>query len=66
MPAPGYTTKSAFWQLSVPAILEQLTSNPDGLSNAEAALRLARFGPNLIHGERKKTVTAFVLWWKRC
>jgi Mg2+-importing ATPase len=33
-----------------------MAANPDGLRSAEAALRLTRFGPNLIHGERKKAL----------
>ena len=36
--------------------MEQLAASPDGLSSAEAALRLASFGPNLIHEERKRAL----------
>ena len=56
MPAPAFKTESPFWQLPVKALLEQLAASPDGLSSAEAAPRLTRFGPNLIHGERKKAL----------
>jgi|GEM_PF-1008221 len=56
MPAPAIKTDSPFWQLPVTALLEQLSASHDGLSSAEAALRLTRFGPNLIHGERKKAL----------
>ena len=56
MPAPAIKTDSPFWQLPVTALLEQLAASPDGLSSAEAALRLAQYGPNLIHGERKKAL----------
>ncbi len=48
--------KTAFWQLPLAALQEQLNSSADGLSSAEAAARLARFGPNLIHGERKRAL----------
>src|SRR5512136_1200802 len=56
MSSPAIKTESSFWQLPVTALQEQLTASPDGLSSAEAALRLTRFGPNLIHGERKKAL----------
>ncbi len=56
MVAPAVKTGSHFWQLPVTVLLEQLAASPDGLSSAEAALRLTRFGPNLIHGERKKAL----------
>ena len=58
MPASPVKTESRFWQLPVAALLENLNSSASGLSSAEAALRLARFGPNLIHAERKR---AFIL-----
>ncbi|MGZ3608416.1 MAG: P-type ATPase, partial [Syntrophales bacterium] len=45
-----------FWQLPTATLLENLQSSPAGLSNAEATARLARFGPNLIHGERKQAL----------
>ena len=56
MPAPTVKTDCSFWQLSVTKLLEHLGTSPDGLSSAEATLRLARFGPNIIHGERKKAL----------
>lgn len=45
-----------FWQLPVADLMEQLNSNPEGLSSAEAAAPLACFGPNLIHAERKRAL----------
>jgi P-type Mg2+ transporter len=45
-----------FWQLSFKELLKRLDAGPDGLTGAEAAIRLARFGPNLIHGERKRAL----------
>ncbi|KAI3601500.1 Mg(2+) transport ATPase, P-type (plasmid) [Cupriavidus necator H850] len=56
MPTPAVKTDSAFWQLPVAALLKQVATNPDGLSSAVAAARLAQFGPNLIHGERKRAL----------
>lgn len=56
MPTPAVKADSAFWQLPVAALLEQVATSPDGLSSAVAASRLAQFGPNLIHGERKRAL----------
>ena len=56
MPAPEKSADAPFWQLPVAAVLERLASTPDGLSGAEAARRLEEYGPNLIHGERKKAL----------
>ena len=56
MPTPSVKTEPPFWQLSVTALMERLNSSLGGLSNAEAAARLIRFGPNLIHAERKRAL----------
>jgi P-type Mg2+ transporter len=56
MPTPAIKTDYPFWQLPVTALLGQVAARPDGLSSAEAAARLAQFGPNLIHGERKRAL----------
>ncbi|GAB7541781.1 magnesium-translocating P-type ATPase [Cupriavidus sp. 8B] len=56
MPTPAVTPDSAFWQLPVTVLLEQVATSLDGLSSAVAAARLAQFGPNLIHGERKRAL----------
>ena len=53
---PAAKAEPPFWQLPVTALMEQLGSSPEGLSSAEAALRLAQFGPNLIHAERKRAL----------
>ncbi|OPY16656.1 MAG: Magnesium-transporting ATPase, P-type 1 [Syntrophus sp. PtaB.Bin075] len=47
---------SRFWQLPMATLLDQLGSSHQGLSHAEASARLAGFGPNLIHGERKRAL----------
>jgi len=58
MPSPAVDIQavSRFWQLPIATLLEHLNSSPEGLSNAEASVRLAHFGPNLIHGERKQVL----------
>jgi Mg2+-importing ATPase len=52
VPEPEAST-SAFWALAPDAALEIADSSPEGLSAAEAAARLARFGPNRI-GDRRR------------
>jgi Mg2+-importing ATPase len=42
-----------FWQLDAEAAYSTVDSRPAGLSQAEAASRLARFGPNRIEGARR-------------
>ena len=57
MPTPATKADSPFWQLPISALLGQVAASPDGLSSAEAAARLAQFGPNLIHGEKNKILS---------
>jgi Mg2+-importing ATPase len=56
MAAFAIKTDDPFWRLPVAALLQQLAASPQGLSSAEAAARLTRFGPNRIHGERKQAL----------
>jgi P-type Mg2+ transporter len=56
MPTPSAKTEPPFWQIHAAALMERLSSSPDGLSSAEAAARLFQFGPNLIHAERKRAL----------
>jgi Mg2+-importing ATPase len=56
MAPPVIRTDISYWRLPIADLLAQLAASPDGLSNAEAATRQARFGPNVIHGERKRAV----------
>ena len=51
MPAP-----IRFWQLPLADLLDQLDTSTEGLDSATAAVRLAHYGPNLIHGERKSAL----------
>lgn len=56
MPTSTSSSDRPFWRVPVAALSAQLASGPDGLGAAEAAARLARYGPNLVHGERKKAL----------
>ncbi len=56
MPVSVGKNELSFWQLPIAALQEQLGAGPDGLRNAEAAARLERFGPNVIHAERKRAL----------
>ena len=56
MPTSTSSSDRPFWRVPVAALSAQLGSGPDGLGAAEAAARLARYGPNLVHGERKKAL----------
>ncbi len=51
----------SYWSLSIPALLESVQSNPDGLSASEAEERLARFGRNVLGGGRRVTVLGLLL-----
>jgi Mg2+-importing ATPase len=53
---PSSPPGARFWQLPLGALLQQLGASHAGLSSAEAAARLAQYGPNLIHGERKSAL----------
>ena len=53
MMVPTSKDQTPFWQLPIAALLEQIGSGPSGLTGAEAATRLARFGPNRVHAEKK-------------
>jgi P-type Mg2+ transporter len=46
----------AFWQQDVTALLERYKATPGGLTSNEATVRLTRYGPNLLHVQRRKTL----------
>ncbi|WP_336966112.1 magnesium-translocating P-type ATPase [Sphingobium aquiterrae] len=50
-----------FWQGSPDSILQQLASNGDGLSSAEAAARLLRDGPNMSVQARRRHILGELL-----
>ena len=43
----------AFWQQDVTALLEHHKATPAGLTSSEAAVRLTRYGPNILHTQRR-------------
>ena len=45
--------RAEFWSLSAPELLETLSVSPKGLTDRDAAGRLARFGPNLLKPKRR-------------
>lgn len=47
---------SDFRQQPLPSLLASLATSSDGLGSAEASLRLQQFGPNEIHGERRRAL----------
>src|SRR3989344_1999369 len=60
MPSPDLIAKTPFWSLSPEKTLETLRSREEGLSEEEAAERLAQFGKNTIKdGGIRKTK---ILW----
>ncbi len=44
------------WRVPIDVLLARVTSSRDGLSSAEAGLRLARFGPNSVSSDRRRTL----------
>jgi Mg2+-importing ATPase len=49
-------TNSSFWQIPIDELMVQMASDPIGLSSTESDLRLAQFGKNIIHGEKKHSL----------
>jgi Mg2+-importing ATPase len=45
-----------FWQQSVPELLSRLSATAAGLISSEAADRLKKFGPNMLHPPRKRAL----------
>jgi Mg2+-importing ATPase len=45
--------QSDFWSIPADDLLKQLGSRPDGLTGAEAAERLKRYGPNLLKARKR-------------
>ena len=56
---PATLPDHAYWNRAAPEVLAAFASRPQGLSSAEAAERLARFGPNAV--EESRDVAAFRL-----
>src|SRR5271167_2463785 len=53
MTSDGGPRERNFWQIALADLERQLGASPNGLSSAEAALRLLRFGPNTLEGRRR-------------
>jgi len=56
MSTPPPQSDLSYWRLPIADLLAKLSASPNGLSNAEAATRLDRFGPNVVSAERKRAV----------
>ncbi len=46
----------AFWQQTVTELLERHKVTPAGLTSSEAAERLTRYGPNILHTQRRNAL----------
>jgi Mg2+-importing ATPase len=47
---------SSFWRHGVGTLFDALGATPQGLGSGDAAARLATFGPNLLHTQRKRAL----------
>ena len=57
MPADTRNTAANFcWSQPVVSLLSDLDADPGGLSSTEAAVRLARFGPNVLRVHRERAL----------
>ncbi|MFZ5594177.1 MAG: magnesium-translocating P-type ATPase [Pseudomonadota bacterium] len=57
MPTDTQDTAANFcWARPVASLLSDLGATPGGLSNSEAAARLERFGPNVLHVHRERAL----------
>ena len=54
----------AFWSLSTPEMLQQLQAIQEGLTDAEATQRLARYGANLLPPKRSDVLTLLLAQFK--
>lgn len=64
-PEPGASSgpgdHGPFWSIPIAQLLEDLKTSEDGLSSAEAAARLERFGPNTLAERRRSDVPALLM-----
>jgi Mg2+-importing ATPase len=54
-------SQSAYWSQPPEALLAALGTSPNGLTSADAAQRLERYGPNTLKARRKDTALALFL-----
>jgi Mg2+-importing ATPase len=53
--------KAELWREPLADLFARLNATPDGLSSAEAAARLARYGPNVLRAARRQTFLLLAL-----
>jgi magnesium-transporting ATPase (P-type) len=58
---PARSEKAAFWSSPLAELFTRLNATPAGLSSAEAASRLARYGPNVLRATRRQTFLLLAL-----
>jgi P-type Mg2+ transporter len=58
---PAAAAKAGFWAEPVSDVFAELQATPTGLTVAEAAVRLARFGPNTLTPPRRNDALALLL-----
>jgi Mg2+-importing ATPase len=58
---PDRSEKAAFWSEPLAELFSRLGATPAGLSSAEAASRLARYGPNVLRAARRQTFLLLAL-----
>jgi Mg2+-importing ATPase len=61
VPATASDRQAAFWREPLAALLARLGATPAGLSSAEAASRLDRYGPNVLRAARRQTFLLLAL-----
>ena len=62
-PGPESDAKDELKSLSVPEVEKRLGSSPDGLSQAEAVGRLARYGPNEIEEKKENPLLKLLAYF---
>ncbi len=60
-PGPGGPGTPAWHALSAEEVVGRLSASRDGLSSEDASARLARFGPNALPGQRRRSALAVFL-----
>ena len=55
-PRPAPPERAPFWREALPDLLARLAATAGGLASAEAAARIARYGPNVLRAGRRQTL----------
>ncbi|MGA9140245.1 MAG: magnesium-translocating P-type ATPase [Methanocella sp.] len=62
MQSPGQPAKEPpFWSMPVPDLYRRLNTSPEGLSEAEAHVRLRKYGPNQLRPKRQINTAALFM-----